>query len=76
MEERELIDRAVEATGTDVTSFVVSHITEVARRILADRDRFVLSADAMAEWERINQEPPREIEGLRELMERPSPFAE
>jgi uncharacterized protein (DUF1778 family) len=73
-EERDLIDRAVQESGTDLTSFVVSHITDAARRILADRDRFTLSDEALAEWERINEEPARELAGLRRLLERPSPF--
>jgi uncharacterized protein (DUF1778 family) len=76
VEERALIGRAADAAGTDVTSFVREHLTEAARRVLADRDEFVLSDEAVAEWERINHEPARQIAGLRELMARPSPFIE
>jgi uncharacterized protein (DUF1778 family) len=75
-EERDLIDRAAEATGSDLTSFVIAHLTDAARQVLADRDRFVLDADAASEWERINRRPARELAGLRRLMERPSPFTE
>lgn len=75
-EERELIDRAAEASGTDLTSFVVEHLTDAARQVLADRDRFVLNADAAAEWDRINRRPAKELIGLKRLMRRPSPFAE
>ncbi len=75
-EERELIDRAAEAAGTDLTSFVITNLTEAARQVLADRDRFVLSAEQADEWERINRRPARELAGLRRLAERPSPFAE
>lgn len=75
-EERELIDRAAGTTGTDLTSFVVSHLVDAARRVLADRDRFVLAADAAAEWEKVNRRPAEEFAGLRRLMQRPSPFAE
>lgn len=75
-EERELIDRAAEASGTDLTSFVVEHLTDAARRVLADRDRFVLNADAAAEWDRINRRQPKELTGLKRLMQRPSPFTE
>ena len=75
-EERELIDRAAEASGTDLTSFVVEHLTDAARQVLADRDRFVLNADAAAEWDRINRRPAKELVGLKRLMRRPSPFAE
>jgi uncharacterized protein (DUF1778 family) len=74
-DERALIDRAVEATGQDLTSFVVDHLTDAARQVLADRERFVLDRAAADEWERINRRPARELAGLRRLMERPSPFA-
>jgi uncharacterized protein (DUF1778 family) len=75
-EERDLIDRAVEAAGTDLTSFVVGHLTDAARQVLADRDRFTLDADAAAEWDRINRRPAKELIGLERLMQRPSPFTE
>ena len=75
-EERELIDRAAKSTGTDLTSFVVEHLVNAARQVLADRDRFVLSRDAIDEWEKINRRSARELAGLRRLMERPSPFTE
>jgi uncharacterized protein (DUF1778 family) len=74
-EDRELIDRAVAATGTDLTDFVVSHVTAAARRVLADRDRFELDDDAVEQWEAINARPARELPGLRRLMERRSPFS-
>lgn len=73
-EERDLIDRAAQASGTDLTSFVVEHLTDAARQVLADRDRFSLDTEAAAEWERINRRPARELAGLKRLMERPSPF--
>lgn len=72
--DRDLIDRAAAASGADVTSFVIDNLTEAARRILADRDRFELDAAAATEWERINSRPAHELPGLRRLMERPSPF--
>jgi len=75
-EERELLDRAVAATGTDLTEFVVSHASDAARRVLADRDHFVLDPDAARAWEEINSRPARNLPGLRRLMDRPSPFSE
>ena len=75
-EERDLIDRAVATTGTDLTDFVVSHATDAAKRVLADRDRFELDARALEEWDAINARPARELPGLRRLMERPSPFSD
>ncbi len=75
-EERELIDRAVVAAGTDLTDFVVTHAYEAALRVLADRDRFELDRKSLKEWEAINARPARELPGLRGLMQRRSPFSE
>ncbi|MHB8294469.1 MAG: type II toxin-antitoxin system TacA family antitoxin [Acidimicrobiales bacterium] len=75
-EEREMIDRAITATGTDLTEFVVTHAYEAAQRLLADRDRFDLDVNALDEWEALNARPARELLGLRRLMQRPTPFME
>lgn len=74
-EERALIDRAVAASGTDLTEFVVTHASEAARRVLADRQSFELDAAALAAWEEVNSRPARELPGLAALFRRPSPFA-
>jgi hypothetical protein len=42
--------------------------------VLADREQFVLDADAQQEWERINSRPALSLPGLERLLERPSPF--
>lgn len=73
-EERELIDRAAAAAGTDLTEFVVTHACEAAQRVLADRDRFVLDREVLSAWEELNSRPAKDLPGLRKLMERPSPF--
>lgn len=75
-EERQLIDRAIEATGTDLTEFVVSSAVTEARRVLADRNWFVLDARSLSAWETINSRRAKDLPGLRELMRRPSPFDE
>ena len=75
-EERELIERAAEVSGSDLTEFVLTHASDAARRILADRDRFDLSGDALVAWEAVNARRARDLPGLRELMSRPSPFTE
>lgn len=75
-DERELIDRAIAVTGSDLTEFVVTNAVDAARRVLADRDHFELDADAAAAWEAINARRTRDLPGLRELMNRPTPFAE
>lgn len=74
-DERNLIDQAAGVAGKDLTDFVVTNAVEAARRVLADRDHFLLDADALGEWEAINSRRARDLPGLRRLMERPSPFA-
>ena len=74
--ERELIERAIATTGSGLTEFVVGSAVEAAQRVLADRDRFDLTAQAAAAWEAVNDRPARDLPGLRALMERPSPFVE
>lgn len=74
--ERDLIDRAVAVTDTDLTEFVVTNAVEAARRVLADRDQFELDPAARDAWESINARRARDLPGLRRLMDRPTPFAE
>ncbi len=71
---RAVIERAVEASDMSLTEFAETNLVLAAERVLADRERFSLSAEAAAEWESINTRPARELAGLRRLMERPSPF--
>lgn len=75
-EERELIERAVTATGTDLTDFVVGSATVAASRVLADRGEFEIDVRALDEWETINARRAKELPGLRRLMERRPPFSE
>jgi len=76
LEERELINQAVGALGTDLTTFAVSSLLEASRRVLADRREFVMDATAAAEWDRINDAPAEALPGLLRLMARPTPFAD
>ncbi len=75
-QDRELIDRAVAASGVDLTEFVVSNLTVAARRVLADRSEFVLDAAARKRWDALNSAPARSLVGLKALLNRTSPFAE
>lgn len=75
-EERALIDRAVVATGSDLTDFVITHASQAARQVLADRQVFELDTTALEAWEQLNARPARELPGLAALLRRPSPFAE
>jgi uncharacterized protein (DUF1778 family) len=55
---------------------VITHASEAARRLLADRDQLQLDAPTLKEWEAINARAARDLPGLRRLMQRPSPFTE
>ncbi|MBK5248957.1 MAG: DUF1778 domain-containing protein [Actinomycetales bacterium] len=70
------MERAVAASGVDLTELVVSEAYEAALRVLADRDRFELDEEALSAWEALNTRPARDLPGLRRLMRRPSPFSE
>ena len=74
-DDRDLLDRAAAALGTDRSSFLLSQGRLAAQRVLADREQFVLDAHAQQEWERINSRPARSLLGLARLLERPSPLA-
>lgn len=73
---RRLVERAVDASESTLTDFAEASLVFAAQRVMADRDTFVLSEDAAADWEAVNARPARELEGLRRLMARPSPFEE
>ena len=45
-EDRQLIDRAVIASGTDLTGFVITHLRLAAQQVLADREDFRLAGKA------------------------------
>ena len=66
--------RAAAALGTDRSSFLLSQGRLAAQRVLADRQHFLLDAEAQQEWERINSRPARSLPGLASLLERPSPL--
>ncbi len=75
-EVRDLVERALDTSGRTMTEFAEMSLTTEARRVLADRDRFVLAGEEAAAWDAINARPARALPGLRSLLERPSPFAE
>lgn len=75
-EDRALIDSAVAASDTDLTEFVISNLRIAAQRVLADRTEFTLTPEARDAWDTLNRRPARTLTGLRQLMNRPSPFTE
>ena len=75
-EDRALIDSAAQASDMGLTEFVVTNLTVAARRVLVDRSEFLLDPDSQQAWEEINERPARDLPGLRQLMEHPSPFVD
>ncbi|MEX1038165.1 MAG: DUF1778 domain-containing protein [Acidimicrobiia bacterium] len=74
-EKRRLFDRAVESAGGTLTEFAETNLVLAAQRVVADRARFTLPVEAVAEWETLNERPARDLPGLRALLKRESPFA-
>ena len=72
--DRSLIDRAVAASGVDLTTFVVASLTDAAARVLADRADFALGREDWDAWEAINAGPSRDLPAVQALLDRPSPF--
>lgn len=69
-----LVRAASKAADTSYSNFIRGAAVAEAERVLADRDRFSLSAE---QWERFNQlleRAPRVPEGLRRLYAKPSVF--
>jgi uncharacterized protein (DUF1778 family) len=65
-DDRDLLDRAAAALGTDRSSFLLAQGRLAAQRVLADREHLVLDADAQQEWERINSRPARSLPEVAE----------
>lgn len=74
--DRDLFARAAEATGVPLSTFANDELRIAAQRVLADRTRFVLDSQSQRAWDEIMDRPAREVEGLRELLGRPSPFVD
>lgn len=74
--DRELFERAAEAVGVSISTFAHDELRTAARRVLADRREFRLSPLEASALEDVMARPPRDVEGLRALLDRPSPFVD
>ncbi len=74
--DKELLRAASDNRGVTMTAFVKGEAVEAAKRELADRESFFLTAEQLADWEKLNSVPAKEIEGLADLMVRKSPFVD
>jgi len=74
--DRELFARAADAMGTPVSTFANEQLRIAAQRVLADRTEFVLSPVEAALFDEMLERPARDLPGLRELLNRSSPFVD
>ena len=69
---RRLLDEAAAATSVSVSSFVLTHATEAAREVLADRASFVLPDDGWDAFTELLDRDARPMPGLAAFLARPS----
>ncbi len=69
---RRLLDEAAAASAMSVSAFVLTHATEAARAVLADRTTFVLPADRWDAFTEMLDRPPRAMPALAAFLARPT----
>lgn len=72
--QKRMIERAAEVSGRTLTEFSVQAISDRAAEVLADSRQFELSEEQWNEFNRILDQPAREVPQLTELLRRPSIF--
>ena len=72
--DRGLIDRAAELTGKTRTDFILDATRRAAEEAILDRTLFVLDQEAYDKFVARLDEPPRENERLRRLLQTPAPW--
>ena len=73
---RRLLDEAAAASAMSVSAFVVSHATEAARAVLADRTTFALPSERWDAFVDLLDRDARPMSGLAAFLARPSVFDE
>ena len=74
--QRRLLGEAAAAQSTSVSNFVLTHATEAARDVLADRTEFVLPEERWDAFRRLLDREAQPMPGLAEFLARPSVFDE
>ncbi len=69
---RRLLDEAAAASSMSTSAFVLSHATQAAQEVLADRTHFVLPDDRWDEFVRLLDREEQPVEGLAALLAGPS----
>ena len=73
---RRLLDEAAAASSMSTSAFVLTHATEAAREVLADRTAFVLPNDRWDAFVQLLEREERPMPGLAAFLARPSVFDE
>ena len=71
---RALLDAAAAETGMSASAFVLSHATDAAHRVLADRTAFVLPAERWDAFKTLLDRSERPQPELAAFLARPSVF--
>jgi uncharacterized protein (DUF1778 family) len=74
LETKALIEQAAEATGSDLTGFVVTAAHERAKKVLEEREVLRVTAENRAQFYSLLLDPPKANAALRAAFEGPSPF--
>ena len=74
--DRRLLDEAAAAVSMSVSAFVLTHSTEAARGVLADRTTFVLPDDRWDAFTELLGRDAQPMPGLAAFLARPSVFDE
>jgi uncharacterized protein (DUF1778 family) len=69
---RRLLDEAAATTAMSTSAFVLTHATEAARAVLADRTTFVLPNDHWDAFVQLLEREERPMPGLAAFLARPS----
>lgn len=74
--ERALLDQAAQTRSMTTSAFVLSHATTAAQNVLADRTRFVLSAEHWDAFVRLLDREEQPVSDLAAFLARPSIFSD
>lgn len=74
--QEQLLRHAAAATDRTMTDFVLESAVVEAERVLADRRWFLIDDERWDEFQRLLDQPARELPKLRSLLAEASPFAD
>ena len=70
-ETKDLLSEAAQASGLDLSAFVINCATERARSVLAEMSLVKLNAEAHARFVQVLSNPPQPTAALKDLMALP-----